>query len=174
MKASVILTSLFLAMVQITFAQEIDREVFKSEIDAIYLSAKQGFKDTKVGEPAAQPDGNSRLDCTIKLNGSLEAYITVDSEKSKSYFAKYEFKTPALAEAALENLIALTLDATEKYGLVRGKGTEIRYVKYQKQTVEFPSDNIDIMGRYPSFSFGIVKDSNPAQIEVMVNEPLWK
>jgi hypothetical protein len=157
------------------FSQDLTSEVFKADMNLLYKSAKLTFKDIKQGPAEPQSDGTSRFKPSYLVQGAKECYISVDAEKSQTYVAVFEFKNQVVAEKFLEEMIAWTLEATAEYTLARSKGTEMRYLKFQKHTIEFPSDNIDIMGRYPSFSLGVLKDSQmPAFVEVMINEPLWK
>lgn len=159
------------------FAQEpLDPALFKEQVATLYQNAAKSFAANKEGGAEDAPDGTKHFASNLSLSGAKESYITADEENSHTYVAHYELqvKTWPEAEKKLEELVALILEATADKGLIRSKGTDINYYKYQKHTVEFPSENIDIMGRYPSFSVGIIKDSNPVIIEVMVNEPLWK
>lgn len=158
----------------ISNAQEFDPELFKTQIATLYESAFKSFNAQKEGTVQEIPDGTQRYSSTILLSESKDSYITVDAEKSHTFVSFYEMKTLPLAEKKQEELITLVLEATKEKGLVRSKATDIYYHKYQEHMVAFPSENIDIMGRYPSFSLGIVKDSNPPIVEIKINEPLWK
>lgn len=151
-----------------------DNDAFKNDIKALYAGAKTGFKDLMTGDGLPAADGNTRYKTDLVVNGAKEAYVSVDEENSKTYVAIYEFRNLREPEKKLEVLMNLVLEATTEYGLERSKGTEIRYVGYRKHTVEFPSDNIDLMGKYPSFAMGVLDDGNPVIIEFKVTEPLWK
>lgn len=155
-------------------ATEFDAETFKTNIKELYLSAKQGFKNSKGAAMADAEDGSKQYECSITLSGALDGVIAVDAEKSQRFIARFEFKNAPLAEQQMEQMINLIVEATAEFGLARNSAVDIRYVKYKKHTVEFPSDNIDVMGKYPSFSLGMIKDSNPVVIELIVNEPFWK
>lgn len=172
-----LLSALVVLVSSTLFAQEtLDPVLFKEQVATLYQNASKSFAANKEGAAQDVPDGTKRFASNLSLSGAREAYITADEENSHTYVAHYEIqvKTWPEAEKKLEELVTLILEATADKGLIRSKGTDINYYKYQKHTVEFPSENIDIMGRYPSFSVGIIKDSNPVTIEVMVNEPLWK
>src|SRR5688572_27909410 len=126
--------------------QAFDPELFKTQISTLYESAFKSFSAEKEGTVQEVPDGTFRYSSTILLSGSMDSYIIVDQEKSHTFVSYYAVKTLPLAEQKLEELIVLLLSATQENGILRSKGTEINYHKYQKQTADFPSENIDIMG----------------------------
>lgn len=175
MRVTYALIAAFTFLSSMAFAQSaMDDETFKNDIHALYGSAKQGFKDIVEGDAVPAADGNKRFKTTMVINGAKDVYVSVDSEDSKTYVAVFEFKNLRNAPEKLEAMMALMLEGTSEFGLDRSKGTEIRYVGYRKHTVEFPSDNIDLMGKYPAYSLGILDDGNPVIMEMMITEPLWK
>lgn len=157
-----------------TQAQTINPDIFKKNIDVLYTSAAGSFKDIKNEEVGTTEDGDRKFSAGRKISGASDVYIKADSENSFTYVAHFESKDIKTAEAKIEEMIALVIGQVSDKGLVRSKGTEIRYEGYRKHTVEYESDNIDLLGKYPSFSMGIIKGSNPVTIEFIINEPLWK
>jgi hypothetical protein len=71
-------------------------------------------------------------------------------------------------------MVALMREVLAEKGLVHTNGTDINYEGYRKQTFQYDSDNIDLLGKYPSFALGIVRGSEPPIIEMTITEPLWK
>lgn len=171
---SFIATLLFAIATSFAFSQEFDADQFKSDIQTLYLSAKQGFKDLKQGEATELGDGLKHFESSLQLNGAKEVAITMDAEKSNTYIATYVFKNIRIPQEKVDEMVQLIVEATAEYGLAAGKGTDRKYVKYQKQTIEFPSDNIDVMGKYPSFVVGLVKDGNPMELEITISQTLWR
>jgi hypothetical protein len=174
MMKTFVATILFAIVTATAIGQEFDPAQFKTDIHSLYLSSKQGFKDIKQGEPNEPGDGFKHFTSSLILSGSKDVEITMDSEKSNTYIAKYSFNNVRIPQEKVDELMQLILEATEEFGLASGKGTDIKYIKYKKQTVEFPSDNIDIMGKYPSFVVGLLKDGNPMELEITISEPLWR
>ena len=68
----------------------------------------------------------------------------------------------------------MILEATQEFGLTKETRTDIGYVGYQKNVIEFPADNIDDMGKHTFFSVGLTKDGNPMSLEIIASEILWK
>jgi hypothetical protein len=155
-------------------AQTINPDIFKKNIDLLYTSAAGSFKDIKNEEVGTTEDGDRKYSAGRKISGASDVYIKADAENSFTYIAHFESKDIKTAEAKIEEMMALVLGQVADKGLVRSKGTEIRYEGYRKHTVEYESDNIDLLGKYPSFSMGIIKGSSPVTIEFVINEPLWK
>lgn len=165
--------SLLCLVTLISNAQWSDSEEFRQALKTLHNSAKQGFKDIK-GEPTGELNGEATFNSTLLPAGAAKAWLQVDSEKSHTYVAIFEFKNVPAVEAAIEPMVKAAEESLAEFSLSRGKGIDMRYVRYQKHLIEFASDNIDETGKRPSFAFGILKDSNPVAIEMRVNEPLWK
>lgn len=155
-------------------SQTINPDIYKQNIAVLYDAAKAGFKSIKSEAAGESPAGNKKFLSSKKVSGAAEVYLDVDSEDSHTYYALFKCTDKASADKALEEMISMAAEVVTDKGLVRKKGTEMRYEGYRKQTLEFDSDNIDLMGKYPSFEFGIIKGSSPLMIEMRVNEPLWK
>jgi len=156
------------------FCQDIDAEAFKTDILALYNASKKSLTSVKDGASVGNEDGRKKYNSRVILSGSKTAYILEDDEKTNTYIATYTFKNVRTPSEKVDEIVHLIHEATAEFGLEIGKATDIKYVGYQKKTIEFPSDNIDDMGKYPSFHVGLVKDGNPMELEVQVNEILWK
>lgn len=172
MKVFILASCLFMSSA--LSAQTINPDIFKKNIDILYASAANSFKDIKNEETGTTDDGDKKFAAGRKISGATDVYIKADAENSFTYVAHFESEDLKTAEAKMEEMMALVLGQVSDKGLVRSKGTEIRYEGYRKHTVEYESDNIDVMGKYPSFSMGVIKGSNPVMIEFIVNEILWK
>jgi len=155
-------------------AQTINTDIFIKNIDLLYESAAKSFKEIKLEQSGNTDDGDVKYHSSRKISGASDVYIKADAENSFTYIAHFESKDLKTAQLHVEDMAVMILEMVSEKGLVRGSGTEMNYEGYRKQTVEFASDNIDIMGKYPSFSIGILKGKTPVTIELVVNEPLWK
>ncbi|GAB4384053.1 MAG: hypothetical protein Kow0075_16130 [Salibacteraceae bacterium] len=157
-----------------TLWAQVDEQNFKADLEKLYQSAKFGFKDIKGEAETTTPDGTKVYKANFVLSGAKNAVVKTDAENVSTYVATIELKNVNNPSAKLEEMVNWMLAALEKYGLTRGSGTDINYVGYRKHTAEYPSDNIDELGKHPSFSLGILSDGNPMVIELIVYEPLWK
>lgn len=155
-------------------AQEFDSDAFKGDIQTLYLSSTRSFKGMKKEESTINDNGDTEYETELCVNGAHRCYITVDDEKSHTYTAQLTFKNVLKPAEKMEEIIGLVNEVTSQYGLARGKTTDIKYKGYQKHTLEFPSDNINEMGRRPTLAVGMLKDGNPMEIEITITEPLWK
>lgn len=155
-------------------AQEINKEIFVKNIAVIYDAAAAGFKSIKTEQSGTTDDGDKKFASGKKVSGAKEVFIKVDAEDSHTYVAHFEAKDLKSAQAKAEEMANMVAEQLKDKGLVLGKGTDMNYEGYRKHTIDYESDNIDLMGKYPSLSIGIVRGSNPPVIEMLVNEPLWK
>lgn len=155
-------------------AQTINTDIFIKNIDLLYESAAKSFKEIKLEQSGNTDDGDVKYHSSRKISGASDVYIKADDENSYTYVAHFESKDLKTAEAKIEEMMGLILVQVSDKGLARSKGTEMRYEGYRKHTVEYETDNIDLLGKYPSFSVGVLKGSNPVMIELTINEPLWK
>jgi hypothetical protein len=156
------------------YGQTINPDIYKQNISALYDAAKAGFKSIKLESAGESAAGNKKYLSAKKVSGAAEVYLDVDTEDSHTYYALFKSTDKETADKMLEEMIVLAAEIVADKGLVRKKGTEMRYEGYRKHTLEYDSDNIDLMGKYPSFEFGIIKGSSPIMIEMRINEPLWK
>jgi hypothetical protein len=156
-------------------AQDVNPDIFRKNIDILYDAAAKGFKDIKTEQNGTTPSGDSKFHSTKKVSGATEVYIQVDAEQSHTYVAHFQAKDMEAAKTMVEELTTMILEQVASKGFHRSSGTELNYEGYRKQTVEYESDNIDLLGKYPSFSVGILKGSGgPFVVELIINEPLWK
>jgi hypothetical protein len=155
-------------------AQDFDAEIFKADIVSLYDVGKSSFKSLKEGDSFETVNGEYHYKSSLLLNGSESVYISEDAEKSHTYIAQYTFKNVRDPQAKMMEFVNLIAEATSDHELVVGRGTDIKYLGYQKQTIEFPADNIDDMGKHPSFTVGMLEDGNPMSFEIQVSEILWK
>jgi len=155
-------------------AQTINPDIYKKNIEILYDAAAKGFKDIKLEESGTSPSGIKKFKAAKKVSGASEVFIDVDAENSMTYYAHFEASDIEGAKDKVEEMVAMAEEVTSDKGLVRKRGTNVSYEGYKKITLEYDSDNIDLMGKYPSLSFGIIKGSQPPMIELIVNEPLWK
>ncbi len=155
-------------------AQTINPDIYKKNIEILYDAAAKGFNEIKLEASGESPDGNKKFHAARKVSGASDVYIDVDSEDSHTYYAQFEAEDLESAQAKMEEMVTMAAEVVAEKGLVRKKGTDMNYEGYRKHTLEYDSDNIDLMGKYPSFEFGILKGSEPVTIELVVNEPLWK
>lgn len=170
-----VLSAFLLISICVTgFSQDIDADAFKADIQSLYNASKKSLSSLKDGASVGEEDGKKKFNPTVILSGSKTAYILEDDEKTNTYLATYTFKNIRVSSEKVDEIVNLIAEATAEYGLEVGRATDIKYVGYQKKTIEFPSDNIDDMGKYPSFHVGLLKDGNPMEIEIQINEILWK
>lgn len=155
-------------------AQTINPDIYKKNMEILYDAAAKGFKEIKLEASGESPAGNKKYHAAKKVSGASDVYIDVDAEDSHTYYARFESEDLETAQARMEEMVTMAGEIVAEKGLVRKKGTDMNYEGYRKHTLEYDSDNIDLMGKYPSFEFGIVKGSEPVTIEMVVNEPLWK
>ncbi|MEX2597955.1 MAG: hypothetical protein WEC59_13600 [Salibacteraceae bacterium] len=165
------LSAVFSASVQ---AQDINKEIFQKNIVILYEAAASGFKEIKKESSGTTDRGNAKFHASRKVSGAKDVFIDVDSEDSHTYVALFEANDVESAKKMVEEMTVLASEVLAENGLVRKKGTEMRYEGYRKQTIEYDSDNIDLMGKYPSFEFGVLRDTEPPLVEMVINEPLWK
>ena len=172
MKLSFVFTlCLFLSLA--SFGQTIDAEAFKADIKALYESANQDFKGHIQGEGTDEGE-HTKYTTNLVLNGASEAYITEDEETSRAYVAHFILKNVRNPQEKLDEVVKMVAEVCEAYGLAVNSASSIKYVGYTMKTLEYPSDNIDEMGRYPTFSIGLLKEGNPMEFEIIINEPFWK
>ncbi len=155
-------------------AQEFDAETFKTDIVSLYEVGKSSFKTLKEGESFETVNGARHYKSTMQLHGAKSVYISEDEEKSHTYIAHFTFKNVRNPQEKMTEFVNLIAEATAEHGFAVGRGTDIKYLGYQKQTIEFPADNIDDMGKHPSFTVGMIADGNPMSFEIQVSEILWK
>ncbi|MEZ4722064.1 MAG: hypothetical protein R2813_09345 [Flavobacteriales bacterium] len=171
---SLCLVALLFLVSSIGYSQEFDSDAFKGDIQTLYLSSTRSFKGMKKEESTVNDNGDTEYETELCIHGANRCFITVDDEKSHTYTAQLTFKNVLKPMDKMEEIIGLVNEITSQYGLARGKTTDIKYKGYQKHTLEFPSDNINEMGRRPTLGVGMLKDGNPMEIEITITEPLWK
>lgn len=156
-------------------AQKPSQGTLQQEIAGLSQAAYSSFAAIKTDQASANPEGGGRKIVPSKvLTGASEAFITVDEENSHSYVARFEAASIEEGLKMAETLGNAAIAALEKKGFKLGKGTDVRYHKYRKTTVEFASDNIDEMGRHPSIAIGVLAQDGDTMVEFIMNEPLWK
>ncbi|GEM_PF-5681042 len=157
-------------------ARPIDTDSAKlhMQMDQIYESAKRSFGDLK-GSRTGTNDGKTVYESKIEVLHSNSNTIEVDSERSHAFTCKFDGLT---LEEALEQQEKLTMILHKRLvpeGFKRGIGSNFRYYKYQLNTVEFESDNIDEMGKRPSFTIGLLEANDGSfTVELLAIDPLWK
>lgn len=150
---------------------QIDARNFENQLDSLFRFAKQEFKPI-IGLKSYDSDNLTFYHSVYTPTGGHDSKISIDDENSRSYYVYFELSTPDLTEKELTKIAQHTENVGLKYGLTRKNGTDIKYQKFNAIRIEFDSDNIDILGKHPSFTIGILKNSNT--IEMVINEPLWK
>lgn len=155
------------------WSQDFDTAAFKADIAALYESANHDFDKHLEGEPTDQGD-HKQYATSLVLHGADEAYITEDDETSRAYIAHFTMKNVRNPQEKVDEIVQLIAEVCEQYGLEVNSASSIKYLGYTMKTLEYPSDNIDEMGRYPNFAIGMLEDGNPMEFEIIINEPFWK
>ena len=155
-------------------AQNINADIFKKNIEIVYDAAANGFKDIKLDQIGNSDNGNSKFGSARKVSGASEVYILVDEETTHTYFAIFQGSDLDETKKKVDEMVALMREVLAEHGLVHSNGTDINYEGYRKQTFQYDSDNIDLLGKYPSFGLGIMRGSEPPVLELTITEPLWK
>ena len=163
-----------LAFSNISLSQSMDSDQFKTDIIELYNAGMKSFKSFKEGESYAEENGNKLYKTTLTLNEAKTVFISEDSEHNYKFVAHYSMKNVRDPKVKLNEISALMLEATTEFGLEKNNRTDMKYVGYQKQVIEFPADNIDDMGKHTSFEIGLTDDGNPMSFEIVVTEILWK
>ena len=140
-------------------AQQINPDIFKKNIEILYDAAAKGFKEIKLEETGTTSDGDKRYHAGRKVSGASDVHIVVDEEDSHTYVAHFEAEDMEGAQKAMEEMATMASEVLSDKGLARKKGTSMNYEGYRKHTLEYDSDNIDLMGKYPSFEFVILRDT---------------
>ncbi len=154
--------------------QNIDSELFKTDIVALYEAGMKSFKNNKEGESLDEIDGIKTYRSNLSLNGAKELIVKEDSEGNYKCAAQYTMKNIRDPKTKVEEIAVLISQATTDFGLAKASTTDVKYLGYTKHTIEFPADNIDDMGKHTSFSVGLTDDGNPMSFEIVVTEILWK
>lgn len=150
---------------------QVSRETFASEIDSLVQLSLNEFKGIR-SEQSYKDDGQTIFSSTYIINGAKKAEIAIDEENVGTYSTEIGMSTSTLAASELEYIATTIAKVAETYGLVRSNGTDVKYEKFKAIRVEFDSDDIDVLGKHPSFTIGILRNSST--IEITLNEPLWK
>lgn len=153
-----------------TFSQ-INSETIDQDIDTLIQLSKKEFKGI-VGEKTHEKDGETYYQVDFTIEGASDITITIDKENSRSFYAYFKLSTTTLATSELEKLTKAIEEVAANYGLTRSSGTDVKYEKFKATRIEFDSENIDVLGKHPSFTLGILKNSST--IELILTEPLWK
>lgn len=151
-----------------------DSAIIHQNMDEIYESAKRSFGNIK-GAKIGSKDGKTIYASKLELLQATECTIEVDSERSHTYIAKYTGLDLEEAKSLQEKLTVIIYKRTQPEGFKRAKGSNFKYYKYQMNTVEFESDNIDEMGKHPSFSIGVLAEADGNfTLIYSATDPLWK
>lgn len=168
-----IVLSFTLCLISLCAFAQIDAERIQTEIDSLYQLSKVSFKPI-ISSDSYEQDDETYFDASFAPSGATNTKISVDEEDSRSYYTYFELVSLKYANEQLEALAQAITAVCEPYGLVRSKGTDIKYQNLQAIRIEYDSENIDVLGKHPSFTIGILKNSQPPTIELILNEPLWK
>jgi len=155
-------------------AQTVNPDIFKKNIEVLYESATGGFKDIIQEQTGETEDGEAKHGSARKTSGAREVFIKIDSETTHTYVAYFDGKDIESAEKELVEIAGWMEEVLATKGLVHNQGTDISYHNYRKHSFEYDTDNIDLMGKYPTISLGILRDTDPPVLELNINEPLWK
>jgi hypothetical protein len=157
-----------------THAQTINPDIFNKNIELLYTAAADGFNEIKMEQDGQNESGDLKFRSARKVSGASEVYILVDKETTHTYYAVFEGTDLDESKKNIDEMVALMREVLAEHGLVHSIGTDINYEGYRKQTFQYDSDNIDLLGKYPSFGLGIKRGSEPPIIELTITEPLWK
>lgn len=166
-----LLVTLFCVFSSLGMFSQVNRETFAAEIDSLIQLSLQEFKGIRSNE-SYKADAQTIYTSTYLLDGAKKAEIAIDEEKVGTYSTEIMLSTSTLATAELEYIASTIASVAEKYGLVRSDGTDVKYDKFKAIRVEFDSEDIDVLGKHPSFTIGILRNSST--VEIILNEPLWK
>ncbi|MBT3648765.1 MAG: hypothetical protein HN542_11035 [Flavobacteriales bacterium] len=158
----------------ISLAQNINPEIFKKNTEVLYEAAADGFNQIKLEQDGESSSGDLKFRSARKVSGATDVHILVDKETTHTYYAIFQGIDLEEAKKKVDEMVALMREVLAEKGLVHTNGTDINYEGYRKQTFQYDSDNIDLLGKYPSFALGIVRGSEPPIIEMTITEPLWK
>lgn len=150
---------------------QINPETIGHDIDTLIQLSKKEFKGI-VGEKTHEKDGETYYQANFSIDGASDIAITIDKENSRSFYAYFKLSTNTLAASELDKLTKAIEDVAANYGLTKSAGTDVKYDKFKATRIEFDSENIDVLGKHPSFTLGILKNSST--IELILTEPLWK
>jgi hypothetical protein len=150
---------------------QINTQTIGHDIDTLIQLSKKEFKGI-VGDKTHEKDGETYYKVDFTIEGASDITITIDKENSRSFYAYFELSTIILATSELEKLTKSIEEIAANYGLTRSSGTDVKYEKFKATRIEFDSENIDVLGKHPSFTLGILKNSST--IELILTEPLWK
>ena len=156
--------------ISVCFSQ-IDEDQFTMDMDSLIRLTDDEFKPIIASE-THKKDGETFYEVTFLPSGSKRGTVSIDEENYRSYFCYFELSTNTLAATELEKISRLVAEAGEKHGLAMSSGTDVKYKNFKAVRIEFDSDNIDDLGKHPSFTIGILK--NAPTVEVILTEPLWK
>lgn len=150
---------------------QINTETIGHNIDSLIQLSKKEFKGI-VGEKTHEKDGETYYQADFTIEGASDITITIDKENSRSLYAYFKLSNTTLVTTELEKLTIAVEKVAANYGLTRRSGTDVKYEKFKATRIEFDSENIDVLGKHPSFTLGILKNSST--IELILTEPLWK
>jgi len=154
---------------------ELDMAAAKSAFVKLYNASRTSFKDFKKGDKQTL-EGTELMyfDSSLEFPGAVKSIITLDGEDSHyfeaTFFPGSEDKAHSMATDLAEALFA----SVPQKGFALRDGTDVRFHNYKKKSIEFDSDNISMMGRYPSASIGVIKDGDHFIVELRILEPFWK
>ena len=170
MKKSILIITICLFQTLGIYSQ-VSREKFASEIDSLIQLSLDEFNEIRSSE-SYKVDGQTIYQSTYLLDGAKKAEIAIDEENIGTYSTEVALSTSTLATAELEYIANTIATVSEKYGLVRSDGTDVKYEKFKAIRVELDSEDIDVLGKHPAFTIGILRNSST--VEIILNEPLWK
>ena len=144
------------------------------QMDEIFESAKRSFANLK-GTKKETRDGISIYESKLEVLGSSDNRIEMDSERSHSFISLFTGLSVEEARDKEEQLVSIIMKRVQPEGFKRGRGSDFNYYQYRMSTIEYDTDNIDELGKRPSFTIGIVKEDDGTYTTVFTAiDPLWK
>lgn len=151
-----------------------DSAILHMQIDELYEAAKTSFVTLKVRKQASESSKTVYIS-KLELLGSDQNQIEMDKERSHVFHAVFDSLNLEEATLKKEKLTQILYKRLVSEGYQRNIGSDFKFYQYQLNTVEFASDNIDELGKHPSFRVGIISNDD-GTYSVLLNalDPLWK
>lgn len=143
-------------------------------IDAIFEAAKDNFRG-QVGGSLGTIDGEKAFKSKLRLPKSDTNYLTINSDRIYTLTSRFEGLQLSDAQAKEKEISAILMKRLKPESFAQSRGTDMKYHQYRFNSFAFDSDNIDDLGKHPTFAVGVVKGTDGTfTVEFQATDPVWR